>query len=550
MANNQLPSKDFIDWPIACAAQYRAHKLWQDHSINDLLQQTTTRYPHKCALICGDKQWSYYELDQDINRLANGYQTLGLKQNDTAIIHLPNCAALYLNFFALLRIGVKPLLAMPAHRFNELDYFCQFIEARIYISAQQNNFDPIIIGQRLKQKHDHLQWLIDCDNIAPEPIKTNDWLDVPMDNAFIPFSSLFNKNAPLANIINPDFAFFQLSGGSTGLPKFIPRTDNDYVYSVRASVEICQFDQHTHYLCVLPAGHNFPLSSPGALGVWQAGGTVVLSPQPDPESTFKLIQQHQITVTALVPPLALLWLEYAQQHKHQLSSLKLVQIGGAKLSAEAAKKFISQLDCQLQQVFGMAEGLVNYTRLDDDLDTIINTQGRPMSAFDNIKIVDDQGVDVKQGEEGLLLVKGPYTICGYYKAPEHNRNAFTPDGFYITGDTVKLTKKGNLQVLGRQKDQINRGGEKIAAEEIENALLAHPEVHDAAIIALPDPFLGEKSCAVVVCKNLQPNAIELKRFLRQHELAAFKIPDRIEFLSHLPKTPVGKIDKKQLRAQF
>lgn len=169
---------------------------------------------------------------------------------------------------------------------------------------------------------------------------------------------------------------------------------------------------------------------------------------------------------------------------------------------------------------------MNYTRLDDPESEIISTQGRPMSSADELLILDEMGNPVPQGTEGILFVRGPYTIQGYYQAPEHNQRSFNEQGYYRTGDIVVLTELGNLQVVGRDKDQINRGGEKIAAEEVENHLLAHDSVHDAAVIAIPDDYLGERSCAALVCPEQNPKPIEIKRFLRGRGLADFKIPDR------------------------
>ncbi|MNW51929.1 2,3-dihydroxybenzoate-AMP ligase [compost metagenome] len=195
----------------------------------------------------------------------------------------------------------------------------------------------------------------------------------------------------------------------------------------------------------------------------------------------------------------------------------------------------------------MAEGLVNYTRLDDPEDIIVATQGRPISIDDEIKILDDEDKEVAPGEVGHLLTRGPYTIRGYYKADQHNARAFTRDGFYRTGDLVRLSPDGNVIVEGRAKDQINRGGEKVAAEEIENHLLAHPGVHDAAIVAMPDEYLGERSCAFIIPYEMVPTVTELKKFLRERGLAAYKIPDRIEFITAFPQTSVGKVSKKALR---
>jgi 2,3-dihydroxybenzoate-AMP ligase len=195
----------------------------------------------------------------------------------------------------------------------------------------------------------------------------------------------------------------------------------------------------------------------------------------------------------------------------------------------------------------MAEGLVNYTRLDDPEHLIINTQGKPMSPYDEVRIVDDEDIEVELGQSGHLLTRGPYTIRGYYKAEEHNARSFTTDGFYRTGDIASLTSEGYLIVEGRAKDQINRGGDKVAAEEVENHLLAHPGVHDAALVSMPDEYLGERSCAFIVPSGENLAAAEIKSYLRSRGLASYKIPDRVEFVQSFPKTGVGKVSKKALR---
>jgi 2,3-dihydroxybenzoate-AMP ligase len=295
------------------------------------------------------------------------------------------------------------------------------------------------------------------------------------------------------------------------------------------------------------------MSSPGFLGTSHAGGTVVLAPNPSPDTAFSLIETERVTITAVVPPIALQWLdavEHGSQSHRDLSSLRVLQVGGAKFAPEAARRVRPVLGCTLQQVFGMAEGLVNYTRLDDPDDIITTTQGRPISPDDEIRIVDDADRPVPDGEVGHLLTRGPYTIRGYYRAEEHNATAFTPDGFYRTGDLVRRTPTGHLVVEGRAKDQINRGGEKVSAEEVENHILAHPAVHDAAVVGMSDPYLGERVCAYVIARTEPPSRSELLRFLRERGLASYKIPDRVEFVDRFPVTGVGKISRSELRREL
>ena len=496
MSHESMQASGFTPWPEARAEQYRQAGYWTDQTIPQMLQASAIRLPQQLALVDGEREWTYQSLAQQVDQLAAGFQTkLSLKPGDKAVLHLPNIGEFYLSFFALLKIGVQPVLALPAHRYSEIRYFCHFTEAKVLITAPQRGVNTADIAQQVGAELPSLTSIVWAGEASEMPTGS------------LTLDSLYSNEAELHEEQGEDFAFFQLSGGTTGTPKLIPRTHSDYLYSVRASNEVCQFSDRTRYLCVLPAAHNFPLSSPGALGCFMAGGTVVLTPDASPQTAFSLIEKYQITVAALVPPLALLWLDEAARTEHDITSLEVLQVGGARFSEEAAKRVRPELGCTLQQVFGMAEGLVNYTRLDDPESEIISTQGRPMSPADELLVLDEMGNPVEQGADGILFVRGPYTIQGYYRAPEHNQRSFTQQGYYRTGDIVVLTEAGNLQVVGRDKDQINRGGEKIAAEEVENHLLAHDSVHDAAVIAIPDDYLGERSCAALVCPEQNPSCL-------------------------------------------
>ncbi|KAF0812694.1 2,3-dihydroxybenzoate-AMP ligase [Andreprevotia sp. IGB-42] len=534
MSTTPLPG--FTPWPAEFAARYRASGYWTGQTFGALLQQRADEHPQREAIVCGQRRWTYAELNRRANQLAAGFTRIGLRAQDRVVVQLPNIAEFFAVCFALFRIGALPVFALPAHRRTEIGHFCAFAEARAYIIADTDQgFDyRELARQVLAAGSQPLQVIVAGD--AAE---------------FTALDSLYDTPCEIAGPAAGDVAFLQLSGGSTGLSKLIPRTHDDYLYSVRASAEICGLDAATVYLCALPVAHNFPLSSPGSLGVLYAGGKVVLAPQPNPAVSFPLVTAERVTVTSLVPPLAMIWLDAAAARQHDLSSLRMLQVGGAKFAAEAASRVQAELGCRLQQVFGMAEGLVNYTRDDDNEEIVTTTQGRPISPDDEVRVLDDEDQPVAPGELGHLLTRGPYTIRGYYLAPEHNARAFTADGFYRTGDLVRQLPSGHLIVDGRAKDQINRGGEKVAAEEIENYLLAHPAVHDAAVVAMPDAYLGEKTCAFIILRGEPGNQAirpaQLNGFLRERGIAQFKIPDRIVFVDRFPKTGVGKVNKRALR---
>jgi len=526
----------FTAWPDECVQKYRELGYWRGETFGGMLRERAQRHGERVAVVDGDRRWTYRELDERADRLAAGLHALGIRAEDRVVVQLPNIAEFFAVIFALFRVGALPVFALPLHRSSEIVYFCGFSEAAAYVIPDVHagfDYRGLAAEVQAKAKNGGPRHVI----VAGEP------------GAYTALDELYAAEPlELPPIDAGEVAFLQLSGGSTGLPKLIPRTHDDYIYSLRASADICQLDETSVYLAALPVAHNYPLSSPGVLGTLYAGGRVVLAPRPSPDDAFPLIARERVTITALVPPLALVWLDAATTRRDDLSSLRLLQVGGAKLAAEAASRVRPVLGCALQQVYGMAEGLVNYTRLEDAEDVVVATQGRPISPHDELRVVDEEGRQVAPGEAGQLLTRGPYTIRGYYKAEAHNARAFTPDGFYCTGDLVSLTADGYIVVEGRVKDQINRGGDKVAAEEVENHLLAFPGVHDAAIVAMPDPFLGERSCAFIVVRDGQrPEAFELKTFLQARGLAPYKLPDRFEFVESLPQTNVGKVNKKALR---
>ncbi|WP_406248643.1 (2,3-dihydroxybenzoyl)adenylate synthase [Streptomyces anulatus] len=524
-------------WPAEFAEKYRAAGWWRGETFGEMLRRRAEDHPDRVAIVdpVAGSRWTYADLDRRADRLAAGFLARGIAKGDKVVVQLPNIAEFFEVIFALFRIGALPVFALPAHRESEITYFCEFTGAVAYvIAAEHGGYDYRELASKA---------LANVATLRHVFVAQGD------PGAFEALVEVAEEPVGYGGPRPDDLAFLQLSGGSTGVPKLIPRTHDDYIYSLWGSNEICAVDERSVYLCVLPAAHNFPLSSPGSLGTLYAGGRVVLCPAPSPEVAFPLIEREGVTITGLVPPLALLWTEAAPGTAHDIGSLDVLLVGGAKFSEEAARRVRPALGCTLQQVFGMAEGLVNYTRLDDPVETIVTTQGRPISPDDEILVVDDEDREVPPGETGHLLTRGPYTIRGYWNAPEHNARSFTEDGFYRTGDIVRVTDTGHIVVEGRAKDQINRGGEKIAAEEVENHILAHPAVHDANVVAEPDPYLGERVCAYVILRSgAGPlKAVAVKRFVRERGLAAYKVPDRVEFVDAFPQTGVGKVSKKDLR---
>lgn len=521
-------------WPEEFAERYREAGHWRGETFDQLLRAWTRADPHRTALVHGERRLDRVELERSADRAARRLAGLGVRAGDRVVLQLPNVPEFFTVFFGLQRLGAIPVLALPLHRRSELVHLCRLSGAVAYVVPD--------VHQGFDHRELAAEVVKECPDLRHVLVAGDPGAHLPLDGP-----GTAGELPPTPDDAS-EVALLLVSGGTTGLPKLIPRTHDDYAYNVRASAELCRFGHGTVYLAALPVAHNFALGCPGVLGALHAGGTAVLTDEPDPDAAFALIERERVTATALVPPTARMWAAATEWDETDLSSLRLLQVGGARLLPEHAVQVRGAFGPVLQQVFGMAEGLLNYTEPDAPEDIVLHTQGRPLSADDELRIVDENDRDVPPGTTGRLLTRGPYTLRGYYRADEHNATAFTADGHYRTGDLVRRTPTGHLVVEGRVKEQINRGGDKVAAAEVEEQLAHHPAVLDVAVVPVPDDLLGERTCAFVVPRPgaTAPDRIEAAAFLRERGLAPYKIPDRIEPLDTLPGTAVGKTDKKAL----
>jgi salicylate---CoA ligase len=530
-----------VPWPEDLARAYQQAGWWRGQALGTEIAAAAAARPAATALTDGATEISYGSLlaraDALAGRLTGG---LGLRRGDRIVVQLPNCWQFVVLTLGCLRAGLVPVMALPAHRQHELAYLCQHSEARaLAVPDTLRGFDHQRMAEDLLARSVTLEHIL----AAGPDVRHQDLTALCAEPG--PASA-----APAPVPPDPaDVAVFLLSGGTTGLPKLIARTHNDYAYNARASAGLCRLDEDTVYLVALPASHNFPLACPGIVGTLLSGGRVVMLASPDPRAAFGTIEREGVTTTAVVPAVAQRWLAHAADHgSGPLRTLEVLQVGGARLADELARRVKPVLGATLQQVFGMAEGLLNYTRLDDPDEVICGTQGRPLSPGDEVRIVDAEGNDRPDGEPGALLTRGPYTPRGYYRAPEQNARAFTPDGWYASGDVVRRRPDGNLVVEGRDKDMINRGGEKISAEEVENLLYTMPGIAQVAAVATADPELGERICVVVVPQPGHEVTLDaIRDGLAAAGVAKFKWPERLELAAELPVTKVGKLDKKALR---
>ncbi len=536
----------FVPWPDDVAARYVAKGYWEGRSLGSHLADTARRAPDAICLVDGQQRMTYRELLARADGAATRMRALGLRADDRVVVQLPNCWEHVVTTVACLRLGAVVVWTLTQHRLHELSGVVAHAEAKaIVVPDVLKGFDHQAMAHEVVAAVPSAEHVFVAGaDVGPgsvglralcEPAEDADAVAAQLDAA-----------APGGDAV----AMFLLSGGTTGLPKLVARTNNDLSYMIRRGVELCEFGPDTAYLAVLPLGHGFPNTGPGVIGALLAGGRVVIGASPAPEVALPVIERERVTATSAVPAIVQRWIQHREEHPDiDLSSLRLLQVGAARLSPTVAGQIGPALGCRLQQVFGMGEGLLCLTRLDDPPEVVHHTQGRPISPDDEIRVVDEAGAPVAPGEPGVLLTRGPYTLRGYYRSPELDAVAFVGDGWYHTGDVVRQTPDGNLVVAGREKDLINRGGEKISAEEIEGFALRLDGVDHAAAVAMPDPELGERVCLFVVpTAGRLVEVAEVRAVMLAAGLASFKLPERLFAVGSLPTTPLGKVDKKALRA--
>jgi 2,3-dihydroxybenzoate-AMP ligase len=532
-----------VKFPPEYAARYRAAGYWEDRSLREEFGAMFARFAERVALIDGDRTYEYADINRLSTNLALNLLELGLKPLDRVVVQLPNVAEFVILYFALQKIGAIPIAALVTHRFAEITQFAELSGATTIVTPDKSrDFDYTAMVARVQANTPALKYAIVLGEAPAGSASLVDLIEKPATLARHELESI---------VIDPtDPAVFQLSGGTTGIPKLIPRTHNDYAYNSKVAAKACDVDEDGVLLVVLPIAHNLPLACPGLQGYMLNGARVVISASTKPEDMCALIERHKVTHLKVVPALLIRLLNDPAVTKHDLSSLKTIQSGGQRMQPEVrllSRRLIPS--AFVQENFGMSEGLLTFVRRDDPEDVRLETVGRPVCPDDEVMILDEDDNIVKPGEVGEMCCRGPYTLRGYYGVPEYNARQFTADGFYRSGDLFKQHPSGNYMVEGRKKDLINRGGEKISAEEIENLILSHPAVKNVACIAVPDKDLGERMCACIILRDNQTLTFdELKTFLAGKEIAKYKLPERMEIMDDFPLSTFGKVSKKDLVA--
>jgi len=531
--------KGGVAWPEEFARRYIEAGLWEGITVAEMVERTARRQPHKVAVVHGETRTTYDELVRSAKRVATGLADLGLQPQERVVVQFANGVEFVSLYLALNYIGVIPVMALRAHRHAEIRHFIRSSAAVAYFIADRaGSFDYRPMAADMAAEFPTLRHVV----VAGEP--------GPNQTAYHTLSASRQAGDRLLDERRPDpleVSTMLLSGGTTSLSKLIPRTHHDYVYNARVCAEVAGFSADTVFMAMLPLGHNYNLACPGMLGVFNAGGTLVIATNTDAGEVFGTVARERVTNMAAVVPLITTWLNDGVAKRFDVSSLRVVQNGGARLPPELRARLRHEFGCTPQEIYGTAEGLINMTRLTDSDDLLLESSGAPVSEWDEIAVLDDEERVVPDGQPGELVTRGPYTIRGYYNAPDINARAFTAEGFYRMGDIVR--KRGRyVYTEGRRKDLINRGGEKISCDEVENLIFQLSQVREVSLVAMPDPVFGEKACACVV---LQPGTeltfADLTAHLRAQQIAAFKLPERLEIMASFPISPAGKILKRELR---
>ncbi|MEU6698615.1 AMP-binding protein [Pseudonocardia sp. NPDC046786] len=530
--------------------RYLGQGLWRHETLGAALRAATARRPDHPALVADGVRWTHRELDERTDAVAAGLLArTTLRPGDRMMFQSGNVAETVVAYYGAVKAGIVPVCTLPQHGEREIAALAAHTGARGHlVQADFRNRDLTALAAGLRAAVPAVEELVVVRGAAPAGAVTlDDLLDAGSDRA---------ARRALARLeIDPDaLVALQLSGGTTGLPKVAPRFHSEYACNARLWATALDLGPDSVVLHPLPIMHNA-----GIVAALQpthlVGGTLVLPATADAGEVLGLIAGERVTTLPVVPPaVAIRLLEHPDARRTDLTSVTRFVIGGQRPPSELIDRLEAECGIRALQMFGMAEGLFLYTPPDSPAEVRRGMVGTRICAADEVRVLDIGSEDeVPDGQVGELACRGPYTIAGYLDAEAHNVTAFTSDGFYRTGDLVTrhlVDGVDHYSIDGRIKDVINRGAEKIHAEELEELLVRHPAVRGAAVVAMPDPVLGERVCAYVVPGGDPPTLPEVCAFLLEQGIAKFKLPERLEIVDAFPLTNVGKVSKKDLRVDL
>ena len=518
-----------------------------DETLVSAFRDAMRRFPERTAL--SEVGWSctYGELDVMTNKAASAFMRLGLAPLDRVIFQLPNSKELVIAFLGCLKAGLIPICTLAAHRQIEIGYLGAHARARAHIvQTGDPKFDYLAFAKEMRAQIPSL-----AVPIATKAVTANIG-DSTYSLTHITEAENADEAATRVAAVSHDpfqVALFQLSGGTTDVPKIIPRFHNEYLYTLRTVAGFHSLNETIVAYTPNPMMHNAPMSCCWGLAIF-FGGEVAISAGLEPSAVGPLLQERKPN-WYILPPVVLLRLE----ESGWMDRISFTQAKGFATTSgvERLSSFVG--GAPAWPMFGMTEGLLAFCNASDPLTARHGTVGRPVSQYDEVKILNPVSEqEVGDDEVGELAVRGPCTIAGYFDAAERNSAAFTKNGFYRSGDLMRtqvIEGRRYLIFEGRLKDVVSRGGEKINCEEVERIAINHPSVAAIAVVAMPDRSYGERACAFVIPTAGNTITVpELGKFLEQKGLAKFKWPERIELVSDFPLTSSGKLSKPKLREKI
>lgn len=525
------------------AARYRERGYWGAETMATALHRVAMEHADEVALITVEGRMTYGALDRRTDQVAAGLIALGLKPGDAATLQIDNTAETVEIWYGMLKAGVIPVCTLSRHRHHEIDEIARLTGARAHVvQCDIPKFDGAAFAREVAEAVPSVEFLLTTRaDDEPGLLRVED-LGVDVDAA----TARAQVEAVQATLSVDDAAVYQLSGGTTARPKVIPRRHHEYIYNAVARVERWKITPDEVLSFILPIVHNAGIQM-GIHLAHLAGLPIVLA-DANPDVFLRLFIDEGVT-RALFPAG---FAGSIADHPDFDEMTRGLKVMGFSLGQVPPSVFdhVTSLGVTIIHEFGMGEGLIITQSPDDPEDARRVAVGYPLSPDDEVKLVDEDGNEVPLGVPGVLLARGPYTITGYLNEPERNAEVFDAETFYNTGDVMVKHEFGgriHYAVEDRTKDLINRGGEKINSAEVEMLLLEHPRIREAALVAMPDERLGERACAYVVVDGEPPTMAELRDLLDGLGVARYKCPERIEVVTELPRTAVGKIAKNKLR---
>ncbi|QLG61261.1 (2,3-dihydroxybenzoyl)adenylate synthase [Halorarum salinum] len=550
MGANRDPAslEGYRPFPEERTAAYRDEGYWRDTTFHGLVDDRAATTPDATAVVGPDRELTYAELASNSRSLADALRARGVAPNERVLFQLPNCVEFLEAFFACSRLGAIPVMALPRHREAEVRHLLDLFDATAYVTAGDRydmGFDFVGLVDDLTGEFAHLETHVAVTESGDG--LPDGWLD---------FATLREEptegGVDGVDVAPTDPGVMLLSGGTTGMPKGIPRTHNDYLFQWEHMAAAAGVEDDWVAFPSVPIGHNASLNCIVGAAFW-AGATVAVEPVLKPGALLELIERVGGTYSLPIPTQLIDLLEHPDVDEYDLSSLEVLVSGGQKVPPRVVRECVDRWDVGFCNIFGMAEGPLVCSRPDDDVEVQAETVGRPIADAAEVRVVDmDREAEVPDGTTGELSVRGPGYFTGYFRNEEENEENFDDDGWFYTEDVLARREDGNYQVFGRIKDTIIRGGENIYAPGVEDVVAEHPSVANVAVVAMPDDRLGERPCAFVeLAEGVESLTLdELTEFLAERGMAVFKRPERLEVRSQLPRTGVGKLDKKLLEERI